>query len=64
VQDGLRTALSRVVGSGESVEAVLRAQAPDQAGRFTLAIDLVHEGAVWFSDEGAPPRWEAVRVSR
>ena len=64
VQDGLRTPLSRVVGPGESVEAVLRAQAPDRAGRFTLAVDLVHEGAAWFSDEGVPPRREAVRVSR
>ncbi len=62
VQDGIRTPLARVVSPGESVEAVLRVQAPDTSGSFTLAIDLVHEGAAWFSDEGVVPMRQPVRV--
>jgi SAM-dependent methyltransferase len=62
VRDGRRTPLARVVNLGETVEAVLRVQAPGTPGRFTLAIDLVHEGAAWFSDEGVVPMRQTVRV--
>jgi len=62
VQDGLRTPFARVVNLGDLVEAVLRVQAPGTPGRFTLAIDLVHEGAAWFSDEGVVPMRQMVRV--
>jgi len=62
VQDGMRTPFSSTIGPGESTQAVLRVQAPDAAGVFTLAIDLVHEGAAWFSDEGVVPMRRTVHV--
>jgi len=62
VQDGLRTPLPRVVNPGDSVEAVLRVQAPASSGALTLAVDLVHEGRAWFSDEGVVPMRKSVRV--
>jgi hypothetical protein len=40
---------------GQSVTALLRVEAPRTAGDLTLAIDLVHEGVAWFSDEGVRP---------
>lgn len=62
VEDGLRTPFASVVEPGQMVTAVLRGVAPDRAGTMTLAIDLVHEGRAWFSDEGVVPRREPIRI--
>jgi len=40
----------------------MRIEAPRAAGRFVLAIDLVHEGVTWFSEQGAPVHKLTVRV--
>jgi hypothetical protein len=62
VEDGVRTPFPQVVNPGESVEAVLRVEAPDTSGRLTLVVDLVHEGAAWFSDAGVVPLRQPIRV--
>jgi SAM-dependent methyltransferase len=62
VADGLRSPLPRAVATGDEVDGLLRVEAPDQAGRATLALDLVHEGVTWFSGQGIPARRHRVRV--
>jgi hypothetical protein len=62
VEDGLRTPFASVVEPGHTTTAVLRGVAPNQTGTMTLAIDLVHEGRAWFSDEGVVPRREPIRI--
>ena len=52
--DGLRTALPRVLGPGETCEVALQVRAPGRPGRCILAIDLVHEQVTWFSQAGQP----------
>jgi SAM-dependent methyltransferase len=52
VFDGLRTPFAAVVAQGETVAVTIRVQAPRDAGQFVLAIDLVHEGVTWFSQQG------------
>ena len=59
----LRSPLPRPIGPGESGEVALRIEPPDRPGRFTLAIDLVHEHVSWFSHVGAPPMRIAMRVT-
>lgn len=64
VEDGLRNPLPRPIAPGESCTASLRIRCPDEPGRFTLAIDLVHEHVTWFRDAGVPPLRVSVRVVR
>jgi hypothetical protein len=40
----------------------LRIQSPPDPGRYTLAIDLVHEDVTWFSRAGVPALRIPVRV--
>jgi len=54
-RDGLRSPLPHPVGPGEQVTLAFRFRAPDQPGRYLLAVDLVEEGLAWFSDAGVPP---------
>ena len=63
VEDGLRSPLPRPVAPGETCEVAVRIQSPDEPGRLTLAIDLVHEHVTWFSRAGAPPLRIAMRVT-
>ncbi len=55
VQDGMRTPIAAPVPEEGSVDTILRVEAPPAPGRAVLAIDLVHEGVTWFSDQGVPP---------
>jgi SAM-dependent methyltransferase len=59
--DGLRTDLPRALGAGESCDVSMTVRAPDTAGDYVLAIDLVKEGVTWFSEAGKP--WHTVNVS-
>jgi hypothetical protein len=34
---------------------VLQIDAPATAGTYILAVDPVHEGVTWFSEQGVPP---------
>jgi hypothetical protein len=60
--DGVRTAVRRRVQPGSVYETLVTVRAPGAPGDFTLAFDLVREGAYWFSLRGVPPAERAVRV--
>jgi radical SAM protein with 4Fe4S-binding SPASM domain len=64
VFDGLRTALDEDLGPGRSAELTMRLAPPARAGRHRLVLDLVVEGATWFSQAGNPPAELEVLVSR
>jgi hypothetical protein len=64
VEDGLRSRLPRPIAPGDTCRAALRIRCPDEAGRYTLALDLVHEHVTWFSHAGAPPLRIPLRVVR
>ncbi len=55
VHDGIRTPIAAPVPEEGSVDTILRVEAPPAPGRAILAIDLVHEGVTWFSEQGVPP---------
>ena len=63
IEDGLRTPLPRPVAPGEACVAAFRVQCPPAAGRYVLAIDLVHEGVTWFSQAGVPALRTDVHVT-
>jgi subtilisin family serine protease len=52
VWDGLRGLLPADVAPGASVTLALPVLPPDQAGTYTLRLDLVHEGVAWLADLG------------
>jgi len=64
VWDGERTPLPRDVGPEEEIDILLRIKAPDRPGRYFLAVDMVREGAAWYSDAGIPWRPIPFRVTR
>jgi SAM-dependent methyltransferase len=53
--EGLRTRLPATVLRDETVDVALSVEAPDRAGNAVLAVDLVHEGVTWFSEQGVAP---------
>lgn len=63
IEDGLRSALPHPVGPRETCVAAVQVRCPDEPGRYTLALDLVHEHVTWFSRSGAPPLRIPMRVS-
>ena len=62
VYDGLRTPLRRPAAPGASWRAAMRLLTPTVAGKHVLEIDLVEEGASWFSVAGVPPLKVPVRI--
>jgi hypothetical protein len=52
------------VEPGDGCLTAFRVRCPDEPGRYTLAIDLVHEHVSWFSRAGAPPLRIPVKVVR
>jgi hypothetical protein len=52
VWDGVRTALPRAVGPGETLELDAALLAPRPPGRYRLAFDLVEEHRFWFAEVG------------
>ncbi len=55
ILDGQRTPLSAPVPSGQSVATNVVVIAPSGPGRYTLEIEMVHEGVTWLSQAGQPP---------
>jgi len=53
LDDG-RAALGRDLPPGGSSLLTLAVRAPARGGRFTLELDLVHEGVTWFAARGSP----------
>jgi hypothetical protein len=64
VQDGLRTPLASAISSGQDATVVARVEAPSSPGKRVLAVDLVHEGVTWFSEQGVPPHRVSFRIDR
>ena len=58
--DGTRTPLPRPIPPGDTCDVTISITAPQRAGRYQLAIDLVREGVTWFSEAGHP--WFTVQV--
>jgi hypothetical protein len=52
--DGLRSALPRALGPGDTCRVTMTVRAPQTPGACWLAIDLVKEGVTWFSEAGSP----------
>ena len=63
VWDGVRTALERAVGPGETLRQELALRAPIPPGRYRLAVDLVEEHRFWLAELGNPPLEEDVEVA-
>jgi subtilisin family serine protease len=55
VWDGLRGVLPADVAPGATVTLSLSVLPPEQAGTYTLRLDLVHEGIAWLSGLGVAP---------
>jgi len=64
VKEGERSPLPRDLPPGDEMEVSLKIIAPDAPGSYLLAIDLVQEGKVWFSDAGTPTLDIPFRVRR
>lgn len=64
VFDGLRTPLERNLAPGASAEVTMKLATPQRPGRHRLVLDLVVEGATWFSQAGNQPTELAVEVVR
>ena len=62
IEDGRRSPLPRPLATGDTCRAAIRIECPDAPGRYTLAIDLVHERVTWFSGAGAAPMRIPIRV--
>ena len=62
VLDGARTPLASDIAPGQDATVTLRVEAPPTAGQCVLAIDLVHEGVTWFSDQGVVPHRVRFRI--
>ncbi len=54
VWDCPRTALSRAIAPGETVEVSIAIRAPVPPGEYLLAFDLLEEFRFWFSEVGVP----------
>jgi hypothetical protein len=49
--EGLRSPFPRLVAPGETALTPLHVTAPEQPGRYTLEVDVLHEGHRWFGCE-------------
>jgi phosphoglycerol transferase MdoB-like AlkP superfamily enzyme len=56
VWDGVRSHLPSVVPPGGVVAVEALVRAPDDAGRYRLQWDMVHEGVTWFSQRDPVPK--------
>jgi hypothetical protein len=52
--DGARTAMTQVVGTGQSVTLNAKVVLPAVPGGYVIKWDLVQEGITWFSGQGVP----------
>lgn len=50
-----RAVMKADLSPGAETDMTLRITAPQEPGRYTLLIDMVHEGVTWFEQRGARP---------
>jgi SAM-dependent methyltransferase len=62
VFEGRRTALAATANQHDEIAVTLDVDAPAAAGTYVLAIDLVHEGVTWFSEQGVPSHRVTIRI--
>ena len=55
--------LSNPLLPGEEADLILPVTMPQKRGRYTLQLDMVHQGVTWFSEKGSPASLVDVRVS-
>ncbi|MFW6175882.1 MAG: hypothetical protein ACOC7L_03570, partial [Acidobacteriota bacterium] len=60
--DGVRTDLPLPVARGEDVEVIQEIEAPEEPGRYVLALDPLFEHVGWFSHRGVAPYTVEVTV--
>jgi hypothetical protein len=53
IRDGLRTELSKEIGTGQSLLTPVLIQPPAIPGTYTLVVDLLREHTTWFADQGS-----------
>jgi len=68
ITGGIRTEDNRAVMNGDlppggETQITLTVNGPRTPGKYTLEIDMVHEGVTWFSERGAQPLLLNVRVA-
>ncbi len=63
VYDGERTAFDNPVEPGDEASSALSVKTPDSRGRLVLAVDMVCEGVIWFSQTGSSMLLIPVRIS-
>lgn len=61
--DASRADLERDVAPRDTIALPLEVTAPDRPGTYTLVVDLVQEGIVWFAERGTLPAKIAVTVA-
>jgi len=64
IYDGKRTSFNKEINPGEKTTVSVSIKTPDSPGRYVLAVDLVCEGATWFSHCGNPPLFIPVQVKK
>jgi hypothetical protein len=57
-----RALLLEALEPGASITLELAARAPAEPGRWTMELDLVDEGVIWFREHGATPSRVSVTV--
>jgi len=64
IHDGIRTAFTKDIHSGEKTTVSVSIEPPDSSGRYILAVDLVCEGVTWFSQTGNKPLSIPIHVKK
>jgi SAM-dependent methyltransferase len=62
IQDDGRANLPQLLPPDCSVEVDIEVRGPNLPGKYTLTLDLVHEGVAWFAEKGSRPMDVAVTV--
>lgn len=57
-----RSFLPKAVKPGEDVNMQFTLIAPDEAGEFTVELDIVQEGVAWFREKGSQPARLKIKV--
>jgi len=59
-----RYGISKDLKPGEEEEVPLLVTAPTTPGEYTLEVDVIQEGVMWFSDKGSPTAKTKITVAK